>query len=102
MLAFIVTPKSFSFTVLLRIVPPMGIKLWLCTGQMKSQLSYVQCSKTDNFLTIVQLFMDGARMCLHVLGMIGLTLLFANTQLDCNKDKRMKIGKKCYEDSFFT
>ena len=102
MLAFIVTPKSFSFTVLLRIVPHMGIKLWLCTGQMNSQLSYVQCSKNDHILTIVQRFMDGAHMCLHILGIIVQTLLFANTQLDCNKAKCMKNGERCYEDSFFT
>ena len=53
-------------------------------------------------LTIVQLVIDGAHMCLHVLGMIGQTLRFANTQLDCNKAKRMKKGKRCYEYSFFT
>ena len=32
-------------------------------------------------------------MCLHVLGMIGQTLLFANTQLDCKKAKCMKKVK---------
>ena len=47
-------------------------KLWLCTGQLKSQHSNGQCSKTDHLLTFVQLFMDGA-MCLHVLGMIEQT-----------------------------
>ncbi len=38
----------------------MWWRCWLCTGQLKSQLSNGQCSKTDHLLPIVQLFMDGA------------------------------------------
>ena len=38
----------------------LSTSAWLCTGQLKSQLSNGQCSKTDHLLTIVQLFMDGA------------------------------------------
>ena len=40
-------------------------------------------------------------MCLHVLGMIGQTLLSVNSHFDSNTLKPMKKGARCYEDSLF-
>ena len=59
----------FLCVLVLKSDSEMGRKFWLCTGQMKSQLSYGQCSKTGHLLTIVQLLWM-VHMCLHVLGMI--------------------------------
>ena len=92
--------KLICCVFVLKYKSEMWLQFWLCTGQLKSQLRNGQCSKTDHILTSVQLFTDSA-MCLHVLGMIGQTWLFTNTQLDCNKAKYMKKGKRCYEDSIF-
>ena len=80
----------------------MWWKCWLCTGQLKSQvLSNGQCSKTDHFLTIVQLFMDGAYVspCIRY-DRTDMTLS-VNSHLDSKKLKPMKKGERCYEDSLF-
>jgi len=50
------TWKSVFMFFLLKCGFEMWWKFWLCTGQLKSQLFYVQCSGTGHLLTIVQLF----------------------------------------------
>ena len=52
--------KLICCVFVLKYKSEMWWKFWLCTGQLKSQLSNGQCSKTDHILTILPLIMDSA------------------------------------------